>query len=317
MTESIEDLIRKGFVVWRKNPDLTLPFLFNTLSSIILMVILVLCFILLFGIPMTLDAQRLLEWGSLAVASRILELFTVSVLFFVIFLILNMLICSFFYAGAIGMTRRAIESGRTTLDDMMAAGKRRFFDLLLNQLAMVLFSLFAALIFLGVSFAVFALTAAVGFPQQSVIHLGVRLFTLAEMVIYILFLMAPFFVVLGELGALAGLKQSYKFFMKNKISVLLMYSFFYFFASYSIYAALCAFLVASSIGLLFAPLPWDIFSLATFSSTIVPIMMSLSITFVIAIVAAVLAMLAVSIFVVQPLGTIWLTLLYLSGVKEK
>jgi energy-converting hydrogenase Eha subunit C len=45
--------------------------------------------------------------------------------------------------------------------------------------------------------------------------------------------------------------------------------------------------------------------------------MSLSATFVIAIAAAVLAILAVSTFVLQPLGTIWLTLLYLSGVKEK
>jgi hypothetical protein len=317
MKDSLEDIIRKGFGIWRKNPDLALPFLFSTLSSIILMVALILCFILLFGVPITLDAQRLLEWGSLAVASRILELFTVSVLFYIIFLILNMLISSFFYAGAVGMTKKAIETGRTSLDDMMDTGKRRFLDLLLNQLAITLLSLFAAALFIGVSLGVFALTSAVGFPQQPVINFGVRLFTLAELLLSLVFLMSPFFVVLGEFGALGGLTQSYKFFMKNKISVLLMYSFFYFFGSYLLYVPLSVFLLMSSLGLLLTPIPWNILSLATLSSTIVPLILSLSATFVIAIVAAFLAILAVLIFVTQPLATIWLTLLYTSGVEEK
>jgi len=310
MTESIESILKNGFGIWRKNPNIALPFFFNLLASFLLLIIFTVLLFLLLEIPLTLDVQEITNLLS----SNIAELMnTGSILMvislFVIFIPLNILVNSFFLAGAVGMAQRAIETKRTSLDDMVNSGKRKFLDLFLAQLIISVSIILLFLLFIGIPILIVTKVPAIAMIGRSLIEFGGNLLGLLVTLIAILFIAVPFAIVISDLGAIEGLKKSYRFFMDNKFPVMLLWIFVKYASEFMGYAIFFIAALAFSLGILSVPIPSDISAIS--SLALEPLLMSLSLVFIITIVIAILVLLAISVFVVSPLTTVWWSILYM------
>jgi len=314
MTESIENILKSGFGIWRKNHNIALPFLFNLFASFLLVIIFIASLFLILAIPLTLDVQRITNSSS-----NIAELMDVGsvlmvVLLFVIFVSLYILVNSFFLAGAVGMARRAIETKRTSLNDMVNSGKRKFLDLFLAQLIISVSIILLFLFLIGIPILIVTKVPVIAMIGSSLIEFGGNLLGLLVTVIAILFIAVPFAIVISDLGAIEGLKRGYRFFMDNKFPVMLLWIFVKYASEFMGYAIFFIAAIAFSLGILSVPIPSDISAISSFA--LEPLLMSLSLVFIIAVVIAILVSLVISVFVVSPLMTVWWSILYMDRVKS-
>ena len=151
MYEDFGTILNKGFKSWVRNLNICIPFALSLLINMTL-------YVLFFGLmgyllftsstgsitdPATLSQEELFSmmWKGF---SQNLTLFIFLVLGF---FLLVMFVQSFFTAGAIGMAKKASETGDTVLSDMLASGSKNNFRLFLAVLLISLLSL-AGIVFL-------------------------------------------------------------------------------------------------------------------------------------------------------------------------
>ncbi len=141
-----------------------------------------------------------------------------------------MLINAFFWAGAIGMAKEATETGRTDISHMMEYGKRKFISLFFTDIILGLISS------VGVVFLVpgilYTLPKLMGlselppgeaFTAFAIFGLGFLAMFLYILIISIIFALPRYAVVIGDLGAIRGIKTGFKMFMRNKVAVFLLW----------------------------------------------------------------------------------------------
>jgi hypothetical protein len=288
MTESLENILHNSFVIWRKNPNLGLPYLFNTIVNLALLVLFAAAVFMFLNpfksLSLTAPNPLDIDWAIL-----FLDL---GLLFFVF--IAAELISAFFNAGAIGMSYKALETGRCSLDDLTGYGGKRFIPLFLTNILISIPLMiiagglfFLQMIFPGDFLTVFILAASIALS------------------------LVQYSVVIGGLGPVQGIKAGFGLFKENKFQTALLYAFTYYFLLFSVYWVILISMVIVSLSLFFIPMPaeWTIPALAG------SIMPSLGVIGIAVLLAAIFYILAETM-VLLPLLTVFWTAYYVSRTKH-
>lgn len=203
MASTLIKVIKEGFGTWQKNLNICLPFVFSSILTFVVAIIVLGCAALLTGASL---------FDSRPYISRINELpLLLSIGAVILILILGLIINAFFVAGAIGMAKEAMEDARTSLSVMTVYGRRKFASLLFANI-IVGFILLAGLIFI-------ILGRLSILPNMA----ALKLIALAYVVIVsIMFTLAPFAVVIGDFSAVDGVKKGFKIFRAHKLDVFLL-----------------------------------------------------------------------------------------------
>lgn len=287
MYEDFGTILNRGFKTWVRNINICIPFVLNSFVNLIL-------FIFFFGILVSL----LFSSGSGNVIDPTTvsneELYSIllngfsnnipaSIALILAFSLLGMFFQSFFSAGAIGMAKKASETGDTVFSDMFRSGSKNGFRLFLTTLMIFLIFLAGIVFMVPGALAIGDLNSLIGNPTESlkgigVLGIGILLWTIYLLALNITLSLVPYALVIDELDPLDSLKAGYRFFRANKLDVFFMW--------------------IISIGLVFI----NSFTSEFFASRIILVS---GITYF------------VPMFILQPLTTILWTRLYLVGEERE
>ena len=233
MVEDTGSVIGKGFDTWKNNLTICLPFVFSAILTHIVAIIII-------GATLLAIIPSLLSYITksaepspeliLQLLPQIIQSMGIIIIAIIVTIILCMLINAFFWAGAIGMAKEATETGRTDISHMMEYGKRKFISLFFTDIILGLIS------FVGVVFLVpgilYTLPKLMGlselppgevFTAFAIFGLGFLAMFLYILIISIIFALPRYAVVIGDLGAIRGIKTGFKMFMRNKVAVFLLW----------------------------------------------------------------------------------------------
>ncbi len=279
MYEDIGTLIGRGFGTWKRNLNLAVPFVLMIVAIMLLAVVIVL---LAFYPLITASPDVLSTAGDVEDPQQLMELLSsvTNVGLLVVVVLLGILIMSlttsFFTAGAIGMAKEATATGRTTLKDMWASGRRHYLNLFLAEV-LIMIVVIAGLVVLSLPF-VADLAAGVesGDPKFGPLVLWIILFVAYSLLISIALAMVPYALVVEGLGPISAIKAGIGFFRSNKMDVFLIW----------------LVVLAVSMAIQFVSVPFSGSETAT----------------------AIFSMLGgvVSVLVISPLTTVWWTRLYMT-----
>ena len=145
-------------------------------------------------------------------------------------IIISMVIDAFFWAGAIGMAKEAIETGHTDLSHMIDYGKRKYVSIFVTNLIIGLISLVGLLFLIpGILSIIPKLSTLPTLSESEVVTLialfvvGFLAFILYTIIISILFALPRYVVVITDVGAVDGIKTGFACFMRNKLAVFLLW----------------------------------------------------------------------------------------------
>jgi hypothetical protein len=233
MTEDLGTTIRDGFETWKKNLSICLPFVFSwILSSIVVLVILgVAVLATLPALVSNLDALDKLPpeliFQQLPVLFQNVGIILIAV---AVAILVSMLIDAFFWAGAIGMAKEAIETGHTDLSQMIEYGKRKYVSIFVTNLIIGLLSLVGLLFLIpGILAILPQLSTLPALSESEVVTLialfgvGFLAFILYTIIISILFALPRYVVVITDVGAVDGIKTGFTCFTRNKLAVFLLW----------------------------------------------------------------------------------------------
>jgi hypothetical protein len=233
MTEDLGTTIRDGFETWKKNLSICLPFVFSwILSSIVILVILgVAVLATLPALVSNLEAFEKLPPGlifqQLSLLFQNLGIILIAV---AVAILVSMVIDAFFWAGAIGMAKEAIETGHTDLSQMIEYGKRKYVSIFVTNLIIGLISLVGLLFLIpGILTILPQLSTLSALSEGEVVTLialfgvGFLAFILYTIIVSILFALPRYVVVINDVGAVDGIKTGLRCFMRNKLAVFLLW----------------------------------------------------------------------------------------------
>ena len=215
-------ILGDGFDTWKRNLNLCIPFV---LEQVLFWVAMIIIFLVIFVTALASLIPYLENIGSNPSFGDFLwaeELIAPYIVLFVIGLIvmtaLFLLIDAFIWAGAIGMAKRAIETGKSTIRDMFEYGMRHFLSVLASNIIIAILSLLGFIALIPGILVVSTSEAA-----------GVMLliFGFLVMFLYLIFIafslyLARFAIVVDDVGAIEGIKRSYSVFSSNKLDLFLL-----------------------------------------------------------------------------------------------
>ncbi len=217
MPENIESILKNGFDAWKKNLNICVPIILNIIVMVILTIAMVMAtVVVVLGPLMAVSPEDLTPELLLG---QIGPMIGIIALAFIIFIVLVGLIGAFFSAGAIGMAKRATESGRTTLSDMVEQGKKSFISVFFADIIVGLIML------IGIIFVIPSLLYA---PIDAIMYDplfigGVVIFALYVIIMSIVFIAVKYVIVIDNIGAIQGIKKGVGFFLDNKLGVLMIW----------------------------------------------------------------------------------------------
>jgi len=228
MHEEFGTVLNRGFKSWIRNLNICIPFVLNFLIELIL-------YFLFFGLmgillftsstgsiidPATLSNEEIfaMMWEGF---SKNLALFVFLLLGFFLF---AMFVQSFFTAGAIGMAKKALETGDAVLSDMLVSGSKNVFRLFPAVLLIALVLLVGIIFMVPGALAIGNLSALVENPEASIhgttaLAIGIILWTVYIIIINLVLSLSTYALVIDELGPLEALSAGFGFFMDNKLDV--------------------------------------------------------------------------------------------------
>lgn len=232
MHEDFGTTLNRGFKTWTRNLNICIPFILNFFINLIL-------YVFFFGLMGFLLFAS--NTGSIADPSTLppAELYTmiwegfrenmaVSVLAIIIFSLLGMFLQAFFTAGAIGMAKKASETGDTVLSDMFRSGSKNAFRLFLTNLLITVMLLAGIVFIVPGALTIGDLSGLITNPEAAVegmgaLAIGILVWGIYSLTINIVLSLTPYALVIDELDPLDALKTGYRFFMKNKLDVFLIW----------------------------------------------------------------------------------------------
>ena len=291
MNEDIGTIFRKGFSTWTKNLVICVPFILEALVTVLLSLLTAFVFVLLFIMPFVsrnnIDPGQLSPEDLLMIVESLISNDLLFLMVFgIVFLLVYMLIQSFFAAGAIGMSKEASERGDTGVRDLSSYGARSFAKLFLLKVLISLL-LLAGIIFLIPGFlSMGELSTLLSDPEKALASTSLMVFGLFLWGFYIIVLslilvFAEYALVIDNLDPLSAIENGLAFFMSNKFSALMLWS-----------LLICISVAMSILGEIFSynELIAQLWAFVNF---------------------------ALTALVIQPLLTIWWTRLYLSRNGKK
>ncbi len=227
---NFSDLFKGGYQTWRKNFVLCIPFLLGMLLSsvaaVLIMFPIVLSILLPFFRQMMIHPEAM---GKTEVMQQILQLLSDNFISILAMGIITVLICyliiSFFTAGAIGMAKEAVISGKTNISHMLRYGKRKYMSLFGVNIFIVLIMLVGFLALLPGLISIFShiQSSPLEAPDQEYISGTLSLvvgylFAVPYWLIFsIILTLVPYAVVLDDVPAVKGFKRGIKVFFQHNI----------------------------------------------------------------------------------------------------
>jgi hypothetical protein len=228
MYEDFGTILNRGFKTWVRNLNICIPYVLNFFVSLIL-------YIFFFGLigamlftsgsgsgidPATLSNEELYSilWNGFT--SNIPG----SIALILVFSLFGMFLQSFFTAGAVGMAKKASETGDTVFSDMFRSGSKNGFRLFLTNLMLALMFLAGIIFVVPGALAIGDLKSLIDNPEMPVegmgiLGIGILLWAIYLLVLNIVLSIAPYALVIDELDPLEALKKGYRFFKENKLDV--------------------------------------------------------------------------------------------------
>jgi len=279
MYEDIGTLIKKGFETWKRNLNLAVPFVLMIIAIMLLVVIMA---VLILYPLITTSPDVLSTTGDVKDPQQLMDqlqgLINIKLLVAVVLvgILIMSLLASFFTSGAIGMAKEATETGRTTLKDMWASGKRHYLSLFLAEVLMMIIVI-AGLIILSLPF-ISDLVVGIesGNSEFGPLVLWIILLIVYILLVSIILATVPYALVVDGLGPIGAIKAGIGFFSSNKMDVFLVW--------------LVVLAVSMAVQFVGVPLSGSETASAIFSTVIG----------------------VVSILVISPLTTVWWTRLYMT-----
>ena len=232
MHEDLETIIRKGFYSWVRNLNICIPFILNFFVDLILLVLfLVLLNILLF-VSNTGNVVNHVALSQKEILSTLwrgfMENIVLSILLILLFFLIEILVQSFFTAGAIAMAKKVSETGDTFLSDMFISGSKNAFRFFLTTLLITLLELCGIIFVVPGVFIVGDLSTLIENPIAQMQEIGISTIGLTLLGIYIIavsIVLSPtlYALVIDELDTFEALSIGFHFFMENKIDVFLIW----------------------------------------------------------------------------------------------
>lgn len=288
MHEDMSTLLNRGYGTWTRNMVIAVPFILDLMATFLFSIFAIILFVIVFVMPEIASstvADNVPPEVYLEILSSLLKenilLFIAGTLFL---LILFLLIGSFFEAGAIGMCRLALLSGDTSIGQMWSSARHHVLNLLLAK------TLVGLIIMAGVIFLVPGVLSSGGLETLAtdptstgsvLIALGAIAWFLYALVAGILLFFVEYALVVDDLDPISALEKSLDFFRSNKISVI----------------TIIGIIVAISLAL-------EIFGSAISSIDTLADIWSLLYLFI-------------SVLVIRPLTTIWITRMYMDHTGKE
>ena len=228
MHEEFGTILNRGFKSWVRNLNICIPFILNFFTNLILYFLFFgLMGILFFtsGTGSTIDPATLSNEEVFAMIwEGFSENIVLSVFLLLGFFLFATFIQSFFTAGAIGMAKKASETGDTVLSDMLVSGSKNSLRFFLAALLIALLLLVGVVFMVPGALAVGNLSILLENPEASVngmtaLAIGVVLWTVYIIVINLVLSLTTYALVIDELGPLEALSAGFAFFMNNKLDV--------------------------------------------------------------------------------------------------
>jgi hypothetical protein len=227
--ESINELLGRGFSLWRDNLNLCIPHLLGFLFSMMALFAGLMAIIFSGMLPLESlnetalnDVQNMQDMQMLSdqmeeylAGMQSSDLMQIGLAILAIF-VLVALVDAFFAAGAIGMARQALEKGRSDTSAMWSAGKRHFLGMFLAELLMTL------IILMGMALLLPLLAADLESPGLLAVALVVIALFYA-LALTIILSTLPYALVLEGLSPVRALFASLDFFRYNKFDVAVLW----------------------------------------------------------------------------------------------
>ena len=230
--ESINELLGRGFSLWRDNLNLCIPHLLGFFFSLMALFAGLMAVIFSGLLPLeelnetALQEMQYVEdmeemqmlWGQMGEhlaglqSSEILQMASAILAIFVLIALVE----AFFAAGAIGMSRQALEKGRSSTSAIWQAGRRHFLSLFLAELLMTLIILMGMLLLLPL--------LAAGLEGLGLLAVALALIAIFyALALTIILSTLPYALVLEDLSPLRALRASIDFFRYNKFDVAVLW----------------------------------------------------------------------------------------------
>jgi len=231
MMEDIGELLRRGFSVWKGNLILCLPFLLSTVISMLILLAFMMGIFLILMPQGALSSMAFEDAKNVTVMQGQMEellkglgadQLALAVLFFIGIMLLILMVDAFFSAGAIGMARQALETGKADTSAMWSSGRRHFWNLFLATLLTWLITL-AGLIFLLPALAISPDPLAADAGVVGILAAGLLLFLLYALAVSIALIAMPYALVTEDMGPFSALQSALKFFRYNKFDVAVLW----------------------------------------------------------------------------------------------
>nr|CBH39408.1 conserved hypothetical membrane protein [uncultured archaeon]CBH39895.1 conserved hypothetical membrane protein [uncultured archaeon] len=233
MVEETGSVIGKGFETWKQNLSICLPFVFSSVLTSVVGIIIIGGAILAAIpslVPQFTKFDEITPDVIPQLLPQILQSMGIIIIAIIATIFLCMLIDAFFWAGAIGMAKEATKTGRANISHMIEYGKRKFISLFFTDVIIGLIS-FVGVVFLvpGILYILPKLSVLSVLPPEEVITtfavfgLGVLAMIAYTLIVSILFALPRYSVVIDDVGAIRGVKNGFKVFRGNKVAVFLLW----------------------------------------------------------------------------------------------
>ena len=228
MHEDFGTILNRGFNSWVRNLNICIPFI---LSFFVNMILYVLFFGLMGILLFTSNTGSIIDPATLSQAELIsvmrsgfAENIVISVLLMLGFLLFGMFVQSFFTAGAIGMAKKATETGDSHLSDMLITGSKNSFRLFLATLLVSLLLLGGIVLIVPGALNIGDFSGLLDNPEAAVqdmglLAIGLILWGFYMITISIVLSLVPYALVIDELDPLDALKTGFNFFKENKLDI--------------------------------------------------------------------------------------------------
>jgi len=218
--EEIGAIIGKGFSTWRDNLNLCIPFLLSTALSFLAMMP------ILTALAAALGPGQVLNYTSLENGQNLLAEMAGSLPSLIAAAALSFLMLSlfsaFFTAGAIGMARVALETGKATTDAMWSSGKKHFARMFLVSILMGL-AVVVGIVFLLPGLALLPRPLQPEPQAVGLLVIGSILFVLYALIVSLVLAVAPYALVVDSTGAVKAMQASIDFFKYNKFDIFILW----------------------------------------------------------------------------------------------
>lgn len=228
MHEDFGTILNRGFKTWVRNLNICIPYVLNFFVNLVLYVF----FFAILGFlffnsapenvidPSTLSSEELYSM----LVDGFMANIPASIASILVFSLLGLFLQAFFTAGAIGMAKKASETGDTVISDMVRFGSKNAVKFFLANLLVTLILLAGIVFVVPGALTIGDLSGLTENPAATVqgmgtLVLGILAWGIYALVINITLSITPYALVIDELDPLDAIKKGYSFFKENKLDV--------------------------------------------------------------------------------------------------